>query len=162
MAREGRQWTKEDRKLLCLILKKIGFKFENCETAEEYSNLKRKHSQLYEKAAQIMTVIFGETFSDSQLELQVNKTNMYRFRETGQINDSALQMTGCMIDTGLIDAEGFKNLHHTYFDLLHIKKQEDQILKKAEEIIERKKSNNNFNLDKEIASIDDFINGDKT
>jgi len=139
MTSEKHSWTPNDRLLLCLILKQMGFAYKTCENQQQISELRKEHLAIMQKAAEALTLIYGKEFSASQIEFQIYKTHMHRqLKEGVHIQPAAYQMMRYMIQTGLLDEEGFYNMHYGHYSILEKQREEDMIIKQALEIQKRR------------------------
>jgi len=133
-------WSKDDRMLLCTILKRLDFRFSTCKTQLELTEMNAKHSQIYDRAAEIMSSINGETFTHQQIEMQINKTNMHQhLKNCKQMQASQYEMLKCMMESDLLDHEQFYNMHFGQYILREKTINEDEIIKQAKQIQNKRK-----------------------
>ena len=141
MTSEKHNWTTEDRMLLCTILKRLGFRYPTYKSRKEYTEIGKWHNDLYTKTANVMSIITGKTFSFEQVSMQMYKVSMYKqLKEGSKLQPSQFEMLKCMIATDLLDYESFYNMHYGWHDKYSEIVKEDEIIKKAIEIQNKRKT----------------------
>jgi hypothetical protein len=140
---EKHQWSRQDRLLLCNILKALGIAFRTCNTMSEMSALTKEHYEIFEKASAIMSEIYQKPFTKEQIQFQIWKPHMHQQAKRGQKwQQSQFEMVSCMIETELMDNDGFYNFHYAYFDLKEKNLEEKKILEEAAKIKARQEQEN--------------------